>query len=80
MVLDKFILISIPIILLVNFFLIKNYNLFFLKKTKDKEFSKPQAFHARSVPRIGGFLIFIFLIMFSLIFFHKFFFFTKYYF
>jgi hypothetical protein len=60
MVLDKFILISIPIILLVNFFLIKNYNLFFLKKTKDKEFSKPQAFHARSVPRIGGFLIFIF--------------------
>jgi UDP-N-acetylmuramyl pentapeptide phosphotransferase/UDP-N-acetylglucosamine-1-phosphate transferase len=77
MVLDKFILISIPIILLVNFFLVKNYTLFFLKRTKDKEFSKPQAFHIRSVPRIGGFLIFFFLMIFSSIFFYKVIFFYK---
>ena len=47
MVLDKFILISIPLIILINYFLIKNYNLLFLRKTKDKDFFKPQAFHTK---------------------------------
>ena len=68
--LDKFILISIPLIILINFFLVKNYNLFFFKKIKDNEFYKPQAFHFRPIPRMGGFLIFIFL-MFSLVIFFK---------
>jgi hypothetical protein len=53
MVLDKIILFSFPLILLVNFFLVKNYNLLFFKKTKDNEFYKPQAFHFKSTPRIG---------------------------
>jgi len=69
--LDKFILISLPLIILINFFLIKNYNYFFFKKTKDTEFYKPQAFHFRPIPRMGGFLFFIFLIVFSIIFFQK---------
>ena len=60
MVLDKFILISIPLIILINYFLIKNYNLLFLRKTKDKDFFKPQAFHTKSTPRMGGFLLFFF--------------------
>jgi UDP-N-acetylmuramyl pentapeptide phosphotransferase/UDP-N-acetylglucosamine-1-phosphate transferase len=71
MVLDKIILISFPLILLVNFFLVKNYNLLFLKKTKDNEFYKPQAFHFKSTPRIGGFLIFIFLTTFLIMFYNK---------
>jgi UDP-N-acetylmuramyl pentapeptide phosphotransferase/UDP-N-acetylglucosamine-1-phosphate transferase len=68
--LDKFILISIPLIILINFFLVKNYNSLFFKKTKDIEFYKPQAFHFRPIPRMGGFLIFFFL-MFSLVIFFK---------
>jgi UDP-N-acetylmuramyl pentapeptide phosphotransferase/UDP-N-acetylglucosamine-1-phosphate transferase len=71
MVLDKIILISFPLILLVNFFLVKNYNSLFLKKTKDSEFYKPQAFHFKSTPRIGGFLIFVFLTTFLIIFYNK---------
>jgi UDP-N-acetylmuramyl pentapeptide phosphotransferase/UDP-N-acetylglucosamine-1-phosphate transferase len=71
MVLDEIILISFPLILLVNFFLVKNYNLLFLKKTKDSEFYKPQAFHFKSTPRIGGFLIFVFLTIFLIIFYNK---------
>ena len=71
MVLDKIILISFPLILLANFFLVKNYNLLFLKKTKDSEFYKPQAFHFKSTPRIGGFLIFVFLTSFLIIFYNK---------
>jgi UDP-N-acetylmuramyl pentapeptide phosphotransferase/UDP-N-acetylglucosamine-1-phosphate transferase len=71
MVLDKIILISFPLILLANFFLVKNYNLLFLKKTKDNEFYKPQAFHFISTPRIGGFLIFVFVIAFLIIFYNK---------
>jgi UDP-N-acetylmuramyl pentapeptide phosphotransferase/UDP-N-acetylglucosamine-1-phosphate transferase len=71
MVLDKIILISFPLILLVNFFLFKNYNLLFLKKTKDSEFNKPQAFHFISTPRIGGFLIFVFVTAFLIIFYNK---------
>ena len=43
MVLDKFILISIPIIILINYFFIKNYNFLFLKKTKNNKFFKPKA-------------------------------------
>ena len=77
MVLDKFILISIPLIILINYFLIKNYNLLFLRKTKDKDFFKPQAFHTKSTPRVGGFLLFFFLIIFSIVFFSKIVFFNK---
>ena len=71
MLLDKIILISFPLILLVNFFLLKNYHLLFLKKTKDIEFYKPQAFHLKPIPRIGGFLIFTFLTTFLIIFYEK---------
>jgi UDP-N-acetylmuramyl pentapeptide phosphotransferase/UDP-N-acetylglucosamine-1-phosphate transferase len=71
MVLDKIILISFPLILLANFFLVKNYNLLFLKKTKDSQFYKPQAFHFKSTPRIGGFLIFVFVTAFLIIFYNK---------
>jgi len=71
MVLDKIILISFPLILLISFFLVKNYNLLFLKKAKDSEFYKPQAFHSKSTPRIGGLLIFIFLTAFLIIFYNK---------
>ena len=71
MLLDKIILISLPLILLVNFFLVKNYHLFFLKKTKYIEFYKPQAFHSKPIPRVGGFLIFIFLTTFLIMFYEK---------
>jgi UDP-N-acetylmuramyl pentapeptide phosphotransferase/UDP-N-acetylglucosamine-1-phosphate transferase len=77
MPLDKIILITLPIIILINFFLIKNYNLLFLNKTRDKEFYKPQAFHNRATPRIGGFLIFIFFMFFINIFLEKNYFFFK---
>jgi UDP-N-acetylmuramyl pentapeptide phosphotransferase/UDP-N-acetylglucosamine-1-phosphate transferase len=77
MPLDKIILISLPLIILINFFVVKNYNLFFLHNTKDKEFYKPQAFHNRAIPRVGGFLIFIFFIFFISIFFKKDYFFFK---
>jgi UDP-N-acetylmuramyl pentapeptide phosphotransferase/UDP-N-acetylglucosamine-1-phosphate transferase len=75
MVLDSVILISIPLIILINFFLVKNYNFFFLKKTKDNKFSKPQAFHLKSIPRMGGFLIYIFITIFLIIFYQKVYFF-----
>jgi UDP-GlcNAc:undecaprenyl-phosphate/decaprenyl-phosphate GlcNAc-1-phosphate transferase len=68
MVLDKVILISIPLAALVNFFLVKYYNYLFLKNTKDNIYSKPQAFHIRSTPRMGGFLIYIFFTIFFIIF------------
>ena len=71
MVLDKIILISFPVILLISFFLVKNYNLLFLENTKDSKFNKPQAFHSKATPRIGGFLIFIFLTTFLIIFYKK---------
>jgi len=71
MVLDKIILICFPLLILVSFFFIKNCNLLFLHKTKDSEFNKPQAFHSKSIPRIGGLLIFIFLNAFLIIFFNK---------
>ena len=71
MLLDKIILISLPLIILINFFLIKNYNFFFLYKTRDKDFYKPQAFHNRAIPRIGGLLIFIFFTIFIFFFFRK---------
>ena len=38
MVLDKIILISFPVILLISFFLVKNYNLLFLKNIKTQLF------------------------------------------
>ena len=71
MALDKIILISFPFIVLINFILIKNYNFFFLKKTIDQEFCKPQAFHIKPTPRMGGFLIYIFFILYLIIFFEK---------
>ena len=71
MVLDKIILICFPLLILVSFFFVKNYNLLFLHKTKDSDFNKPQAFHSKSIPRIGGLLIFIFLNAFLIIFFNK---------
>jgi UDP-N-acetylmuramyl pentapeptide phosphotransferase/UDP-N-acetylglucosamine-1-phosphate transferase len=69
--LDKIILISFPFIVLINFILIKNYNFFFLKKTLDQDFSKPQAFHIKPTPRMGGFLFYIFFILYLIIFFEK---------
>lgn len=69
MVLDNVIFIIIPLIILINFFLVKNYHFFFLKKTQDKNFLKPQAFHTRSIPRMGGFLIYIFSVFFLFFFF-----------
>jgi UDP-N-acetylmuramyl pentapeptide phosphotransferase/UDP-N-acetylglucosamine-1-phosphate transferase len=77
MLLDKIILISFPLIILINFFLIRNYKLFFLYKTKDNDFYKPQAFHTRAIPRIGGLLIFIFFITFINFFLEKNFLFFK---
>jgi UDP-GlcNAc:undecaprenyl-phosphate GlcNAc-1-phosphate transferase len=71
MVLDKVILLSIPLAALVNFFLVKYYNSLFLQKTKDNKFYKPQAFHVRSTPRMGGFLIYIFFSIFFIIFLPK---------
>ena len=71
MVLDKIILICFPLIILVSFFFVKNYNLLLLNKTKDSEFNKPQAFHSKSIPRIGGLLIFIFLNVFLITFYNK---------
>ena len=71
MVLDKVILITIPFIILANFFLVKNYHSSFLKKTQDKNFSKPQAFHTKTIPRMGGFLIYIFTVFFLFLFFKK---------
>ena len=72
MALDKIILISLPLIILINFFFINNYNLFFLKKSIDNDFKKPQAFHSKSTPRIGGFLIFFSLNIFSFFFLRNF--------
>jgi UDP-N-acetylmuramyl pentapeptide phosphotransferase/UDP-N-acetylglucosamine-1-phosphate transferase len=69
--LDKIILISIPLILLFNFFIVKNYNFFFLRKTKDNQFYKPQSFHLKPTPRRGGFLIFVFLTIFLIFSFYK---------
>ena len=71
MALDKIILISFPFIVLINFILIKNYNFFFLKKTLDQDFYKPQAFHIKPTPRMGGFLFYIFFILYLIIFFEK---------
>ena len=64
MVLDKIIFFFLFIIF--NFFLIKNHNFFFLKKTVDTDFNKPQAFHTQPAMRIGGISILFFLILFSI--------------
>jgi len=77
MALDKIILISFPFIVLINFILIKNYNFFFLRKTLDKDFFKPQAFHIKPTPRIGGFLFYIFFILYLIFFFEKNYFFNN---
>jgi UDP-GlcNAc:undecaprenyl-phosphate GlcNAc-1-phosphate transferase len=75
--LDKFILIFFPLIILLNYLIIKNFRYLFLNKIVDREFNKPQAFHLKPVPRIGGFLIFLFFILFSFFFFEKNFFLFK---
>ena len=64
MVLDKIIFFFLFIIF--NFFLIKNNKFFFLKKTVDTDFDKPQAFHTYPAMRIGGISILFFLILFSI--------------
>lgn len=71
MVLDKFILVTCFIILLIFFFLNIKYRFISTERTKDNEFNKPQAFHNISTPRIGGLFIFFFLIIFSLFFLSK---------
>ena len=53
-----------------NFFLIKSYKLFFLKKIADNQFSKPQAFHKFPAIRSGGITI-LFFLLFSLIFYEN---------
>ena len=75
--LDKFILIIFPLIILLNFLIIKNFRYQFLYKIVDREFNKPQSFHTNPVPRIGGFLIFFYFILFSIFFFEKNFFLLK---
>ena len=75
--LDKLILIIFPLIILLNFLIIKNFRPLLLYKTVDREFNKPQAFHAKPIPRIGGFLILFFFISFSIFFFEKNFFLLK---
>jgi UDP-N-acetylmuramyl pentapeptide phosphotransferase/UDP-N-acetylglucosamine-1-phosphate transferase len=47
-----------------NYFLIKNYKLFFLKEIADTEFNKPQAFHKFPAIRSGGITILISLLLF----------------
>ena len=74
---DNLILIIFIFILLFNFLIIKNFRHFFLGKTVDREFNKPQSFHVNPVPRIGGFLIFFYFILFSIFFFEKNFFLLK---
>lgn len=49
-----------------NYFLIKNYKNFFLKKIADTQYSKPQAFHKFPAIRSGGLTIIIFLLLFSI--------------
>ena len=75
--LDKLILIIFPIIILFNFLIIKNFRHLFLYKIVDREFNKPQAFHVKPIPRIGGFLILFFFILFSIFSFEKNFFLLK---
>lgn len=47
-----------------NYFLIKSYKFFFLKKISDTEFTKPQAFHKFPAIRSGGITILFFLLFF----------------
>ena len=75
--LDELILIIFVVITFFNFLITKYYKLFFLNNAVDKEFYKPQAFHSKPTPRIGGFLIFIPFIFFFSIFFEKNFLFFK---
>ena len=49
-----------------NYFLIKSYKFFFLKKIADNEYTKPQAFHKFPAIRSGGITILFFLIFFSI--------------
>jgi len=77
MLLDKFIIIILPLTVLLNFLIIKNYRYFLLHKTLDTDFLKPQSFHEKPIPRIGGILIYIFFFLNISIFLEKNFFFFK---
>jgi UDP-N-acetylmuramyl pentapeptide phosphotransferase/UDP-N-acetylglucosamine-1-phosphate transferase len=75
--LDKSLLIIFFFSLFLNFFVIKNYKYFFLHKTTDKDFYKPQSFHTKGIPRIGGLLVFIYFLFFIIFFPEKNFFFPQ---
>jgi UDP-N-acetylmuramyl pentapeptide phosphotransferase/UDP-N-acetylglucosamine-1-phosphate transferase len=67
---NKYLLLIIPIILsyILVFFLIKNSKKKFLSKLLDTEFSKTQSFHKKPVLRIGGILIYFFILLSSVVF------------
>jgi len=67
---NKYLLLFIPIILsyILVFFLIKSSKKKFLSKLLDTEFSKAQAFHKKPVLRIGGILIYFFILLSSVVF------------
>jgi len=67
---NKYLLLFIPIILsyILVFFLIKNSKKKFLSKLLDTEFSKAQAFHKKPVLKIGGILIYFFILLSSVVF------------
>jgi UDP-GlcNAc:undecaprenyl-phosphate GlcNAc-1-phosphate transferase len=71
MLIDELVLIIFFIIVFLNFFIVKNYKYIFLRNVVDKEFHKPQSFHRKATPRIGGFLIFIFFFFLINIFLEK---------
>jgi UDP-N-acetylmuramyl pentapeptide phosphotransferase/UDP-N-acetylglucosamine-1-phosphate transferase len=50
-----------------NYLLIKNYKILNLTKLLDTEFKKPQSFHKKSTPRIGGLSLYI-LLLFAIFF------------
>jgi len=67
---NKYLLLFIPIILsyILVVFLIKNSKKKFLSKLLDTEFSKAQAFHKKPVLKIGGILIYFFILLSSVVF------------
>ena len=54
---------------LVSFFstylIAKNSKLFFSRSILDQDFLKPQAFHKKPTPRIGGLILTIFIVLLS---------------
>jgi len=70
LILNDYLLIGIIILFSNAFilFLIKNSKKKFLSKLLDTEFSKSQAFHKKPVLRIGGILIYFFILLSSVVF------------